>query len=134
MSEAIKKKKSILQKKDGVILIGLQPVMRKVLIHAADIWEQLGQELVVTSGLEGVHSIGSMHYYGYALDLRSKYFDADQRDQAVNALQHRLGELYVVLNEPTHIHVHYIGVMYYEDYPVMDSPKAHPNVSNPNID
>lgn len=121
---------SKLRKKDGVLLIGLQPVMRKVLIHAADIWEQLGQELVVTSGLEGNHSVGSMHYYGYALDLRSRYFDEDQIDQAVNALQHRLGQLYVVLKESDHIHVHFKGVLYYEDYPVVDSKEAHPSDSD----
>ncbi len=61
--------------KDGVIMQGLQLEMRFILIEADKIWKELGEELVITSALDGTHSAGSLHYYGYALDFRTRYFD-----------------------------------------------------------
>ena len=61
--------------KNGVIISGLRIEMRPVLIEAEKIWKENGDELVVTAGLDGVHSSASLHYYGYALDLRIRNFD-----------------------------------------------------------
>jgi hypothetical protein len=97
--------------KDGVIMAGLHPIMRKVLQEADAIWKRYGQELVVTSGLEGEHSAGSLHYYGRALDFRSRYFkDEDERREVCNALAHALfldNNCYNVVYHDTHIHVEY---------------------------
>ena len=78
--------------KEGVVLAGLQLPMRRASIEADKIWRNLGQELVVTAGLDGAHSAGSLHYYGYALDLRSRYFAEEQKETAINRLQVRLGD------------------------------------------
>ena len=96
--------------KNGVILAGLDIEMRPVLIAADKIWKAHGQELVVTSGLEGTHSAGSMHYYGLALDFRTRYFEDD--GAAVNVeLQCELDNLfrgdYDVILHSSHIHVEY---------------------------
>ena len=93
--------------KDGVILSGLDMSMRKVLIGADHIWNSLGQELVVTSGLDGVHSSSSYHYYGRALDFRISYFSNDERKLAAIMLRHDLGDDYDVVLHSTHIHVEY---------------------------
>jgi len=93
--------------KDGVIMAGLQLQMREVLIAANSIWKKHGQELAITSGLDGVHSARSMHYYGYAVDLRTRYFDAITIKIIVIDLQTALGFDYYVLFEGNHIHVHY---------------------------
>ncbi len=60
--------------KPGAIIAGLHPVMRSVLREADKIWKAHGEELVVTAGLDGTHSAASWHYYGLALDFRTKYF------------------------------------------------------------
>lgn len=98
--------------KEGVILQGLQLEMRAVLKHANEIWKKHGQELAITSGLDGTHSAGSYHYFGYALDLRTRYFIISERQEVVHALQHALarikgGKGYSVILESTHIHVQY---------------------------
>jgi len=94
--------------KRGVILAGIQPVMRPVLIAANAVWKSYNQELVVTSGLEGEHSAGSYHYYGLALDLGSKDFQNFSHPRAVIAkLQKILGFAYQVIYEGNHIHVEY---------------------------
>ena len=95
--------------KDGVCLFGLQYEMRPVLIAADHIWARHGQELVITSTWEGdAHSARSYHYYGYAVDLRTRYFGADQEKVVADELRYKLPEVYdVVLHPNSHIHVEY---------------------------
>ena len=93
--------------KQGANISGIKIEMRPVLVAAEMIWRHHGQELVVTSGLDGTHSAGSLHYYGYALDLRSNYFTGTEKASAVNALRAALGGDYDVVSHPTHIHVEF---------------------------
>ena len=91
--------------KKGASIAGLRFEMRKVLVAADKIWSELGQELVVTSGLDGAHSAGSLHYYGLALDFRTNYFTAGQKREAANKLTLALQSNFDVVTEHTHIHV-----------------------------
>ena len=93
--------------KDGVVLAGLKLEMRTVLIQADRIWKDHKQELVITEGLGGTHSAGSLHYYGYAVDLRSRYFSADAKADVIAKLKAVLGCTYDVIGHSTHIHVEY---------------------------
>ena len=91
--------------KEGVIMAGLQLEMRPVLKAADRLWKQYGQELVVTSALDGTHSAGSLHYYGLALDFRTRYFVNGVAYEISEVLQEALGPDFRVLYEGTHIHV-----------------------------
>jgi hypothetical protein len=95
--------------KTGVSLQGLRFCMRPVLIAADNIWAALGEELVITSGTEDVpHSPGSLHYYGLALDLRTRYFTEGKKHLAFNKLSLALADKnFTVVMEDTHIHVQY---------------------------
>lgn len=93
--------------KKGVILAGLRMEMRAVLIVADRIWSINGKELVVTSGLDSAHTAGSLHYYGYAVDLRTRYFDKRKIDKVVFELNEALDENYDVILHSNHIHVEY---------------------------
>lgn len=97
--------------KKGASLQGLQIEMRPVLIEADAIWSELGEELVITSGTDGEHSAGSLHYYGYAVDLRTRYFTQEQKFNAfaslVEALEYDGYDIYL---HDTHIHVEYDAI------------------------
>lgn len=100
--------------KKGANLAGLNLVMRKVLILADKIYDQFNKELVITGGLDGTHSPGSFHYYGFALDLRIRdpetgidFFDEATLAKVVMELKNQLGDEYFVYLEKTHIHIHY---------------------------
>jgi hypothetical protein len=93
--------------KEGVSLIGLKIQMRKPLQIADYLWKEQGQELVITSGTDGVHSAGSLHYYGYALDFRTRYFDQETKQKLTDTLRKMLGSDYDVIEHSTHIHVEY---------------------------
>ena len=86
---------------------GLQLPMREVLKQANWLWKKHGQELVVTSALDGEHSAGSLHYYGYAVDFRTRYFSDLKSQEIVQELQRILGDDYTVIFEVNHIHVQY---------------------------
>lgn len=117
---AIIQRGKIMKIKDGVIMQGLQLEMRTVLQKADALWKKHGKELVITSALDGTHSAGSYHYFGYALDFRTRYFfdnvpqEQGQRTvmEIVKDLQAQLGDKYTVLFESTHIHVQYNASLY----------------------
>jgi len=94
--------------KEGASLQGLQISMRPVLIAAEAIWKKHGQELVVTSGTDGTHSAGSLHYYGLALDFRTRYFSSETKTKVASDLRIHLSQFianYQVVEHDTHIHV-----------------------------
>ena len=94
--------------KEGVILKDLKLEMRLVLKFADEIWNVHGQELWVTSTGDGVHSAGSLHPYGYAVDFRTRYFrDVPEIAEIRDALQMKLGPKYQVLMESRHMHCEY---------------------------
>lgn len=98
--------------KNGSSLSGISLVMRRALVEADKIWRKYGQELVVTSGTDGEHSAGSLHYYGYAVDLRIRYFEPDIAKKACHELMSVLHpDGYLVYLEPDHIHVEYRRIL-----------------------
>lgn len=107
-------------KDDSVKLDGLQPIMRHAMRWADRVWKNLGQKCVITSGTEAtkdgdlIHSAGSLHYSGLALDFRTRYFDDGGYEAAkrllvnLTILNERLttGQFQVVRHK-THIHVEF---------------------------
>ena len=93
--------------KTEVILQGLQIEMRKVLKIADEEYKKVGQELVITSALDGVHSAGSYHPFGYAIDIRTNFFIEEEKQLMAERLRERLGGDYDVVVESTHIHIEY---------------------------
>lgn len=67
--------------------------------------------MVITSAREGVHSVGSYHYLGLAIDLRTKHITCSYVEVVVlrNRLQTFLGDRWKVIAHTTHIHIQYTG-------------------------
>jgi hypothetical protein len=92
--------------KPGARIYGIKLKMRQVLIEAADIWEDHGQTVVLTSATDNIHSPGSFHYYGYAVDFRTRYFNRKTQIEVYKELKSRIDPCFYVLLESDHIHVH----------------------------
>jgi hypothetical protein len=91
--------------KAGVIIQGLAPCMRKALIVCERIYHRHGTQFVITSGLDGCHSAGSLHPYGYAIDCRTRDLKSEEnRIEVYEQLKSELNEYDVVL-EKDHIHI-----------------------------
>ena len=107
-------------KDETVSLVGLQPIMRHAMKWAGIVWRNLGQECVITAGTEAVkdgeliHSAGSLHPMGLALDFRTRYFD-DGGDEAAYRIERLLNDFnknfdsgkFEVIQHKTHIHVEF---------------------------
>lgn len=77
-------------------------------------WRLLGYELVIYSANDGVHSKGSRHPLGTALDLRTRssmpvgnQLTGAARVAVLNALKELLGDDWFVLDEGDHFHIDY---------------------------
>jgi len=89
-------------------LAGLHIEMRRALIAAETVFKAHGVELVVTSGLDGEHSAGSYHYYGLAVDLRTRQIPTvAEVQQIAQELRAALGSPYDVVVEGDHLHLEY---------------------------
>jgi len=92
--------------KEGVTLAGIHLLMRPVLKAAENIWKAHGiaEGVTVTCARGGIHSAGSWHYYGLALDFRTRYFTEAVKVQVYADLKAAL-PLYDIVSHGTHIHV-----------------------------
>jgi len=91
--------------KEGASIQGLHIKMRPVLRASESIWKAHGRPegVTITAGLDGTHSAASWHYYGCALDLRTRYFDEDEKLAVYKALKMTLPRHDIVVHD-THIH------------------------------
>ena len=62
---------------------------------------------VITSGVEGKHMPGSLHYVGKAFDFRIRHVQPDCRIELTAALQAALGDEFDVILEEDHIHIEF---------------------------
>lgn len=81
--------------------------MCKGLGIASAVWNEFGQELVVTSAMDGTHSDGSLHPSGNAADLRTNYFAPAIRKDVKARLEEKLGPDFDVVLHPDHMHMEY---------------------------
>ena len=101
-------------KDNSVKLDNLHIKMRKVLSTVEDIWDKYGEEAVITAGTEAVdadgkfiHSLGSLHPFGRALDFRTRYFVREMQREVANDLRYSLGNDYDVVLHKSHIHIEF---------------------------
>jgi hypothetical protein len=86
-------------------------VIAAAVINAANTL-RLKQDMLITSGSEGIHMVGSLHYKDGALDFRTKHLSIPDKKALVTALKRRLGKNYDVILEDAggtneHLHVEY---------------------------
>lgn len=93
--------------KKGVTLNGAKPELIAGLMVADVIYNKFGEELVVTSVTDGKHSPTSLHYVGYAADLRTNYFNDVEQEMVVNEMKTWLTDEFDVVLEKTHIHLEF---------------------------
>jgi len=99
----------MLRIKNGVTLHGLVPQMMLAVFAIKHIYDAKGKDLVITSGNDGKHSVGSKHYAGSALDFRTNNLNDPSLEGPliVNELNIALGRDYDILFEGDHIHIEY---------------------------
>ena len=98
----------MLRLKKGVKIRGLQPEIILAAFIADGIFAAYNNsECVITAARDGTHMTKSLHYVGYAIDLRTRHIPIGWREKVANQLARALGDEYDVVLEKTHIHVEY---------------------------
>lgn len=96
--------------KGGIRLHGVHHLVLHAVYVADPILMAAGApETVITSGMEGQHSLGSQHYAGMAVDLRINTVPAERHAEVIDKLKRALGADYFVLLEASGtpgVHVH----------------------------
>ena len=95
--------------KSGVQLAGVQPEMILALLIIEPILKDEGQELVITSCTDSLHSHMSRHYIGYGLDIRSRDIPKDLIEEVARKMSLALGSEYYVKFEVHHYHIQFNG-------------------------
>lgn len=91
---------------------GAKPSWRLEMIEArkvvAQVFTEEGLTVFLTSGMDGDHSAGSLHYAGYAEDFDAvKPLTSETWNRIEAEVQKRLGSPYQVLAHKGHLHVEF---------------------------
>ncbi len=93
--------------KHSVKLKDLQPQILLAVMVADAIYRRHGKELVITSMNDSRHGKNSIHYEGNAVDLRTRYFDSQEKLEVYREIKKRLTVDFDVVLESDHIHIEY---------------------------
>ena len=96
--------------KEGARVFGISTEVLLAVMVANDVWKELGvsKGIVITSCLDGKHKIGSKHYTGHAIDIRTWNLpDPAHGLIAQNLLKDYLGPDYDIVLESDHLHVEF---------------------------
>jgi len=93
--------------KPGVRVAGLRPEILLAVIAAENVFEKAGVDLVLTAGVDGKHTAGSLHYVGQAVDFRTRDVPAADEPKLLARLRECLGPDYDVALEIDHLHVEF---------------------------
>lgn len=96
--------------KKGVRVSGIKPELLLALQEAREVYARAGEQLMITSLLDGTHKRTSLHYTGCAADLRLPGWpqpDLRKAKAIVSELRAFLGDDYDVILERDHIHLEF---------------------------
>ena len=93
--------------KKGVKINGVKPEVVMALIVCERIYDAFKAECVVTSIMDGKHSSGSLHYVGFAFDLRTRTFSNPDLVLIHKALKANLTDEFDVVLEKDHFHIEF---------------------------
>lgn len=84
---------------------GVTPANLIIAAASANVAQEMGITIYITSGTDGKHMEGSRHYVGQALDFRTSNLIKNEIDRFMDKLKERLGANYQVILEKDHVHV-----------------------------
>lgn len=88
--------------------LSVRPEMETAYEIVEVIYRRYGYLCVVTSGTDGKHMEGSLHYKKRALDFRTFHVKKSTlTDDMIPAIRKALGSEYDVVPEATHLHIEY---------------------------
>jgi len=91
--------------KDGVKINGIKPELTLAIIIADGVYKDHNYSLVITSVTDSKHSRTSLHYVGFAFDLRTRNVSKIDLPLIQKDLQEALTDEFIVILEKDHFHI-----------------------------
>lgn len=92
---------------NGASLVGLKPEMSFAFVIIVVVFLNENVNCKLSSGSEGKHSRGSLHYSGLAIDVSSRGVPKKKRSSITRKLSLALGDEFDVVFEGNHWHIEY---------------------------
>lgn len=97
-------------KDDKVSRKTIMPEVALALTVVQKIYSSNHKQMIITSTYEGKHKSGSLHYIGYAVDLRIRNLEEKEKKIIVETIKKDLyivSKKYQVVLHKTHLHIEY---------------------------
>jgi len=95
--------------KKGVKIMGIKPeiaFVMPIIDGVVNIYDKV-EGCVITSACDSKHGVGSRHYIGLGIDVRTRNMTEPQQQYCATDLNDRLGEDFDVVLEKDHIHIEF---------------------------
>src|SRR5678815_276616 len=86
---------------------GVQPHLIRLVAVLANVAGEMGTELTITAGIDGQHSMTSLHYALRAIDVRTRDLSVADKERLIAGLRLELGADYDVVLEDDHLHLEF---------------------------
>ena len=93
--------------KQGVNIAGIKQEIVLAINIASVIFAKYKVDCVITCGTNGNHSRGSLHYVGYAVDLRSRDLTDISKQNVLAEIKDALGAQFDIVLHSTHYHLEF---------------------------
>ena len=97
----------MLRIKQGVSILGLKPEALLGIVICSQVFKAFELDCILTSVVDSKHGRGSLHYVGFAFDLRSKHVPSGDLSSITVSLKRALGKEFDVILEGNHFHIEY---------------------------
>lgn len=97
----------MIQLKSKVKILGIKPELVLTLMLVNQVFLKYNLHMIITSMLDGQHSDGSLHPYGFAVDIRSRNISRDFIQKIVRDLKEMFDEQLDIVLESDHFHIEF---------------------------
>ena len=98
---------AIMRLKKGVKIFGVKPEIVLAINIVNEIFERMDLMLTITSIRDGTHSRTSLHYAGYAFDIRCNDLKPSSLNLIIGMIRDSLTDEFDIVLEPDHIHIEF---------------------------
>jgi hypothetical protein len=92
---------------NGASLAGIKPEAVVGMLVVMSLFAEINQPFRLTSGLEGAHSLNSLHFLGLAFDISTSGIVKEAHHDITRRLIDNLGDEFDVIYEHSHWHIEF---------------------------
>ena len=93
--------------KAGVRITGMRPEILLAAVAAERVYDEAGHDFTITACVDGKHMVGSLHYAGAAIDVRTRDIPLADVQKLIARIKACLGDDFDVLLEVDYLHIEF---------------------------